>query len=69
MIITLIAASTVFIVVVAVVIGIIDATQTPARRELAARRRQKWEARQFELHGIDPYGVDPYPPIDAGDED
>lgn len=49
------------LVVMAIVVGIVDATQTPARRHIAAQRRRDWEARQLEFHGVDPYPVDSYP--------
>ncbi|MGI9001219.1 MAG: hypothetical protein ACR2GH_06090 [Pseudonocardia sp.] len=42
------------LVVMAIVVGIIDAMQTPALRRIAAQRRRDWEARQRELHDIDP---------------
>jgi hypothetical protein len=62
-VITLIAAGIAFIVVVAIVVGIVDATQAPAWRRVAAERREQWEARhgrrQLEYHGIDHlYGED-----------
>lgn len=47
-----------FIVLVAIVVGIVDAVQAPARRLTAADRRQNWEARQLEFHGVDATDVD-----------
>lgn len=40
-----------FIVVVAIIVGIADAVQAPAWRQIAAERREEWEARQPEFHG------------------
>jgi hypothetical protein len=40
-----------FIVVVALVVGIVDSVRAPAWRRVAAERRRNWEARQFEMHG------------------
>jgi hypothetical protein len=36
------------IVAIAIVVGIVDATQAPEWREIAARRRRRWEARQLQ---------------------
>lgn len=47
-----------FLVVVAIVVGILDAAQTATWRAIAAQRRELWEARQPEFHGIDPDDVD-----------
>jgi Flp pilus assembly protein TadB len=56
--ITLIAAGIGFIVVVAIVVGIVDATQAPAWRRVAAQRRREWESQQPEFHGIDAADVE-----------
>lgn len=47
------------IALIAVVVGIVDAAQSRAWREVAASRRDEWEARQPEFHG----------PFEAWDED
>ena len=52
--ITLIAAGIGFIMIVAIVVGIVDAAKAPARRRVAAERRENWEARRPQFHGIDP---------------
>jgi hypothetical protein len=39
------------IALIAVVVGIVDAAQSRAWREVAADRRGEWEARQPEFHG------------------
>jgi hypothetical protein len=39
------------IVVIAVVVGIVDAAHASAWRRIAAERRRNWEARQLEPHG------------------
>jgi hypothetical protein len=64
-VITLIAVGIAFIVVVAIVVGIVDAAQAAAWRSVAAERREQWEAKhgrrspQPEYHGIDHlYGGD-----------
>ena len=46
--ITLIAAGIGFIMIVtiAIVVGIVDAAKAPARRRVAAERRENWEARR-----------------------
>ena len=46
------------LVVVAVVVGILDAAQAAAWRAIAAQRRELWEARQSELHAPIPGDVD-----------
>lgn len=51
--ITVIALGIAFLVVSAIVVGMIDAAQAPTRRRIAAERRERWEARQPELHGVD----------------
>jgi hypothetical protein len=53
--IALIIAGLVFLAAAAIVVGIIDAAQAARWREIAAERRERWEARQPQLHGIDPY--------------
>lgn len=61
--ITVIVAGVGFIVIVGIIVGIMDAVQAPARRLTAADRRQNWEARQLEFHGVDT------PDVDGGDDD
>ncbi len=47
-----IAAGVAFIVVVAIVVGIVDAANAASWREVAAERRQRWEeARRLSYHG------------------
>lgn len=43
---TYIAAGVAFLVVVAVVVGIVDAAQAAKWREIAEERRRRWEDRQ-----------------------
>ncbi len=58
-----IGAGVAFIVVVAIVVGIVDAARASAWRQVAAERRRRWEeARDLEYHGS------PREP-EAGDED
>lgn len=40
-----------FLALAAVIVGFIDSAQSAARREVAAERREKWEAHVLELHG------------------
>jgi hypothetical protein len=40
----------VFIVVLAVVVGIMDVLQAPAWRRIAAERHENWEARRLQHH-------------------
>ncbi len=49
--ITIVVAGIAFIVVVAVVVGIMDAVQARVWREIAAERRDNWEARQLQANG------------------
>lgn len=58
--ITVIAAGAGFLVLVAIVVGIVDAAQAATWRRIASERREQWEARQPQLHAIDPYSVDTY---------
>lgn len=60
MTILLIVVGIVMIALIAVVVGIVDAAQSAAWREIAAQRRENWQARQPEFHGVEP---------DAWDED
>ena len=66
--ITLIAAGIGLLVLVAIVVGIVDAAQAPTWREIAAERRARWEAKQPQLHGFDPY-AGPHPYDDAHDDE
>ena len=57
----LIAAGIGLLVLVAIVVGVVDARQAPEWREIAAERRATWEAKQPQLHGPDQYaGAHPY---------
>jgi hypothetical protein len=64
--ITLIVAGFGLLILVAIVVGIVEATQAPTWRQIAAERRAQWEAKQPQLHGPDPhaghyfYDDDPY---------
>ncbi|HZG88891.1 MAG TPA: hypothetical protein VEZ42_01630 [Pseudonocardia sp.] len=51
--ISLIVAGIVLIGLVAVVVGVVDARQAAGWRRIAAERREQWEARVLELHGVD----------------
>jgi hypothetical protein len=53
--ITLIAAGVGLLVLVAIVVGIVEAAQAPTWRQIAAERRAQWEAKQLQLHGLDPH--------------
>jgi Tfp pilus assembly protein PilE len=46
--IAIIAGGVAFIVIVAIVVGIVDSVRAPAWRRIAAERRENWETRQFE---------------------
>lgn len=46
-----IVAGLTFLVLAALVVGIFDTVHAVDRRETAAERRDKWEARVLELHG------------------
>ncbi|HLU56255.1 MAG TPA: hypothetical protein VKZ81_12415 [Pseudonocardia sp.] len=54
--ITLIVAGLGLLVLVAIVVGIVEAAQAPAWRRIAKERRARWEARQPQLHGHAAYG-------------
>lgn len=58
--ITLVIAGVGFIVVVAVVVGIVDAARASAWRRVAAERRESWEAKRPVDHGIDVTDTDWY---------
>jgi hypothetical protein len=53
--ITLFAAGVGLVVLVAIVVGIIEATQAPTWRQIATERHAQWEARQPQLHDLNPY--------------
>lgn len=55
-VITLIVAGLGLLVLVAIVVGIVEAAQAPAWRRIAKERRARWEARQPQLHGHAAYG-------------
>jgi hypothetical protein len=54
-VITVTAVGIGFIIVIAIVVGIVDAAQASRWRRIAAERRASWEARQLQLHGPEPY--------------
>ena len=58
--ITVIASGAVFLAVLAIVVGVVDAVQAPAWRQIAADRRDRWEQRQLQMQGA--------PEPDPGDE-
>jgi hypothetical protein len=66
--ITLIAAGIGLLILVAIVVGIVDATQASTWRRIAAERRAQWEAKQPQLHGVDP-SASPYAIDDAYDDE
>jgi hypothetical protein len=51
----LVVAGIGLLVLVAIVVGVVDAAHAPAWREIAAERRAHWEAKQRQPHGFDPY--------------
>jgi hypothetical protein len=55
--ITVVVGGLLSIVVIAIVVGVVDAFQASAWRRIAAERRESWEARQLELHGPGPQQV------------
>jgi hypothetical protein len=55
MILEMIVGGIAVIVVIAIVVGVVDATKAPTWRQIAADRRRDWEARQFEPHGGEPW--------------
>jgi hypothetical protein len=65
--ITLIAAGIGLLVLVAIVVGIVEAAQAPTWRQIAAERRAQWEAKHPQLHGLDAY-AGPQPHDDVYDE-
>ncbi len=58
-VVTVAAMGFVFLVAVAIVVGILDAARTSKWRQVAAARREEWEARHPAFHGD----------IDNADED
>jgi len=64
--IVLIIAGLAFLAAAAIVVGIIDAAQAARWREIAAARRERWEARQPQPHG--PF-ADPYTTYDDSEWD
>jgi len=42
-----------FLLLAAIVVGIVDAMQAPSWRQVAAERREQWEARRLQPHGRD----------------
>jgi hypothetical protein len=58
--ITYIAIGIGFLVVVAIIVGIVDAAQASRWRTVARERRERWESRQRQYHGYDSgsYSID-----------
>lgn len=56
--ITVIALGVGLIVVIAIVVGIVDARQASSWRQVATQRRRNWEARQREFHGVDDHDAE-----------
>ncbi len=46
--ITVVLVGIALLVLIAVLVGVADAVHAPTRRQLAAERRQRWEARRVE---------------------
>jgi hypothetical protein len=68
--ITLIVAGIGLLVLVAIVVGIVEATQAPTWRQIAAERRARWEAKQPQPHGLDPHaGSQHYDHDESWDDD
>jgi hypothetical protein len=65
--IAVIAAGVVFLVLVAIVVGIVDAAQASRWRRIAAERREEWEARQPQLQGADSNAAGHYYTADPDD--
>jgi hypothetical protein len=61
------------LVLIAIVVGVVDARQAPAWRQIAAERRARWEAKQPQLHGLDryagPHGYDDITDGESWDDD
>jgi hypothetical protein len=55
MIVQLIVGGIAVIVLIAIVVGIVDARSAGSWRRVAAERRRDWEARQLEPHGGEPW--------------
>jgi hypothetical protein len=55
--ITLIVTGIGLLVLVAIVVGIVEAAQAPTWRQIAAERRARWEAKQPQLQGVDAYAA------------
>jgi hypothetical protein len=66
--ITLVVAGIGLLVLVAIVVGVVDAAHAPAWREIAAERRAHWEAKHRQPHGFDPY-PDPRHDDESWDDD
>jgi hypothetical protein len=63
----LIAAGIGLLILVAITVGIVEAAQAPTWRQIAAERRARWEAKQPQPHGLDPYAGSPS--YDDSDDD
>ena len=49
--ITMIIGGLGFLLLAAIVVGVVDAFQAASWRQIAAERREDWEARHLQLHG------------------
>ncbi|WP_232660916.1 hypothetical protein [Pseudonocardia sp. TRM90224] len=49
----LIAAGAGLIIMIAIIVGIVDAAQASAWRRIAQERRHNWESKLPEYHGVD----------------
>jgi hypothetical protein len=52
-VITLIIGGLGFLLLAAIVVGVVDALQASSWRQIAAERREQWEARRLQPHGRD----------------
>jgi hypothetical protein len=52
-VITLIIGGLGFLLLAAIVVGVVDALQASSWRQVAAERREQWEARRLQPHGRD----------------
>jgi len=67
--ITLIVTGIGLLALVAIVVGVVEAAQAPTWRQIAAERRERWEAKQPQLHGFDQYAGSPSHDDDSWDDD
>jgi hypothetical protein len=64
-VIAFIVGGIVFIVIAAIVVGVVDASRATRWRQVAEDRRREWEERVLELHG----GAEPGTANDDWDDD